>query len=110
MLSGDWTAFEGPGCNAGVQKTLAAPFVNNQISPALYDPAALNIVKTLPQTSNPCGAYSFVQPLHQNEYQFVGKIDFQQSAKNTLFGRYIRTTLTQVPAYDLVNSPLATTV
>ena len=110
MLAGNWTAFESPACNGGVQKTLAAPFTNNQISPALYDPAAMNIVKTLPQTSNPCGAYSFVQPIHQNEYQFVGKIDFQQSSKNSLFGRYIRTTLTQVPPYDLLNNPLATTV
>ena len=110
MLSGDWTAFEGPGCNGGVQKNLLAPFVGNKISPALYDPAAMKIVATLPQTSSQCGAYSFVQPLHQNEYQFVGKLDFQKSARNSLFGRYIRTTLTQVPAYDLVNSPLATTV
>src|SRR5215472_10771587 len=30
MLSGDWTAFEGPGCNAGVQKNLLAPFVGNK--------------------------------------------------------------------------------
>lgn len=109
MLSGDWTTIAGPACNGGRNITLGAPFVNNQISPALFDPAALNIVKTLPQTSSPCGAYSFVQPLSQNEYQLVGKVDFQQSAKNSLFGRYIRTGMTQVPAYVLEHDPLATT-
>src|SRR5579883_2253245 len=111
MLSGDWTTFMTPGCQGGRQLApLGAPFVNNQLSPALYDPAAMKIVATLPQTTDPCGRYSFVQPLSQNEYQLVGKVDFQKSSKNSLFGRYIRTTLTQVPAYDLVKQPLATTV
>ena len=109
MLTGDWTTFAGPSCNGGRTIPLGAPFSGNRIDPALFDRAALNIVKTLPQTSDPCGAYRFVQPVHDNEYQLVGKVDFQQSAKNTLFGRYIRTTLTRVPAFDLVNSPLATT-
>jgi len=109
MMSGDWTTIASPPCNGNRQIILGAPFVNNQIAPALFDPAAQRIVATLPATSNPCGAYRFIQPLHQNEYQLVAKVDFQQSSKNSLFGRYIRTTLTQVPAYELVTSPLATT-
>jgi carboxypeptidase family protein/TonB-dependent receptor-like protein len=109
MLAGDWTTFAGPSCNGGKTITLGAPFSGNKIDPGLFDKAAANIVKTLPQTSDPCGTYRFVQPIHDNEYQFVGKVDFQQSTKNSLFGRYIRTTLTRVPAFDLVNTPLATT-
>src|SRR6202521_5171811 len=34
-LAGNFTVQESPACNAGVQKTLGAPFVNNQLSPAL---------------------------------------------------------------------------
>src|SRR5581483_9155492 len=43
MLNGDWTTFESPACNGGVQRNLGAPFVGNKISPALYDPAAMKI-------------------------------------------------------------------
>jgi hypothetical protein len=109
MLAGDWTAVTSPACNGGRQINLTAPFSGNKISPALYDTAAMNIVKTLPQTTDPCGAYSFIQPIHDNEYQLVAKVDFQQSAKNSLFGRYIRTTLDRLPAFDIEKSPLATT-
>ena len=110
ILQGNWTAFTSPACNGNKQINLGAPFSNNQISPALYDPAALKIAALLPQTSSPCGAYSFVQPLHDNEYQLVGKVDFQQSSKNSLFGRYIRTTYQQTPPYELQKNLLATTV
>ncbi|HLI84426.1 MAG TPA: carboxypeptidase regulatory-like domain-containing protein [Bryobacteraceae bacterium] len=110
ILQGNWSAFTSPACNGNRQINLGAPFVNNQIAPALYDPAAVKIAELLPQTSSPCGAYSFVQPLHDNEYQLVGKVDFQQSSKNSLFGRYIRTTYQQTPPYELEKDLLATTV
>lgn len=109
MLSGDWTTIASAPCNAGRPITLGAPFSGNKISPTLFDQAALNIVKTLPQTSDPCGAFSFIQPIHDNEYQLVGKVDFQKSAKNSLFARYIRTALTRLPAYVIEKDPLATT-
>ena len=40
MLAGDFTAFTSPACNGGRQVTLRAPYVNNQINPALFSPAA----------------------------------------------------------------------
>ncbi|MBV9745860.1 MAG: TonB-dependent receptor, partial [Acidobacteriia bacterium] len=110
MLSGDFTAITSPACNGNRQITLTAPYVNNRISPALFDPASLKIVAKLPQTSDPCGRFSFVQPIHQNEYQLPVKTDYTIGSKNSLFGRYVRTTLKQTPPYDLVNDILATTV
>src|SRR5215469_16997744 len=110
MLSGDWTTIAGPQCNGGRTINLGAPFVGNKISPALFDPAALKLAQMLPQTSNPCGAYNFIQPLHDNEYQLVARGDFQKSSKNSMFGRYIRTTFVQVPPYELEKNLLATTV
>src|ERR1019366_3596544 len=37
MQTGDFTAFESPACNNGVQKNLAAPFVGNKLAPSLVD-------------------------------------------------------------------------
>jgi hypothetical protein len=55
MLAGDFTAYAAPACNGGRQVALRAPFVNNQISPTVFSPAALNLAKRLPKTDDPCG-------------------------------------------------------
>src|SRR5271168_4643198 len=55
MLNGDFTALASPACNGGKQINLGAPFVNNQISPLLLSPVALNIDKLVPLSTNPCG-------------------------------------------------------
>src|SRR4029077_12421044 len=48
ILAGDWTAVTSPTCNRGVSIALKAPFVGNRISPTLFSPAALNLLKKLP--------------------------------------------------------------
>ncbi|MBV8842140.1 MAG: TonB-dependent receptor [Bryobacterales bacterium] len=108
MLAGDWTTFASTQCQV-VPLTLKSPFVGNKISPALYDPASLKILTYLPQTNDPCGKVSFISPIHQNEYQVLGKVDYQITAKNALFGRYIATTLEQTPPYELLKNVLNTT-
>ena len=72
MLAGDFTAFSAPACNAGRQITLRAPFVNNRIDPALLSRAALNVVKRLPTTDDPCGKITFGRPNRDNEHQSIG--------------------------------------
>ena len=39
-------------------------------------------------------------PLPQNEDQFIGRIDWTSSAKQTVFGRYYLTHFTQPPIFD----------
>jgi hypothetical protein len=95
MLAGDWTAFASPVCNAGRQLTLRAPFVNNRIDPALFSKAAVRLVtqtKPLPfPTSNdPCGEITYRGSLNApNEAIYVGKVDFQQTDKHSMFGRVL---------------------
>ncbi len=91
MLAGDWTAFTAPVCNAGRQIALRAPFVNNRIDPANYSKAAMNIAAKLPKTSDPCGLVTFGNRTKNNTYQTVGRVDYQMSAKQSLFGRYMVT-------------------
>jgi hypothetical protein len=91
MLAGDFTEFASPACNSGRQITLRAPFVNNRVSPAQFSPAALYIARTLPTTTDPCGAITYGAPADDDEWQAVGKIDFQLSADHSLFTRYLHT-------------------
>jgi hypothetical protein len=108
MLAGNWTTFASTQCQVK-PLTLSAPFVNNQIAPALYSPAALKILDYLPPAGNNCGQVNFISPIHTNEHQLLGRADYQISPKNTLFGRYINTTLVQVPPYELLKNVLNTT-
>jgi len=93
VLAGDWTAFTSPTCNAGRQITLRAPFVNNRIDPSLYSKAALNITNKLPKTNDPCGLVIFGNRTKNNTYQSVGRVDYQLTAKQSLFGRYLLTSI-----------------
>ncbi len=89
MMSGDFTAFASPACNAGRQIALRAPFVNNQVSPSSLSKAAVNFAKLLPQTSDPCGRIIYGSPSRDNLHMAVGRIDYQRSDKNSIFGRYL---------------------
>jgi hypothetical protein len=97
MLAGDWTAFASPACNAGAQINLRAPFDNNKIDPSLYSKPALFVVnyrgaKPFPTTDDPCGQITYGTRTAENDGSYVGKIDYQQNAKHSLFGRVLLTT------------------
>ena len=100
MMAGDWTTITSPQCNNGRQITLRAPFVNNRIDPALFSTPAVNIVKRNPVTDDPCGKLLWGQRINSNENISVGKIDFQKSDKQSIFGRYELARLDQPNNYD----------
>ncbi|PYS00944.1 MAG: hypothetical protein DMG16_14400 [Acidobacteria bacterium] len=112
MLAGDFTAFTSPACNTKGQIPLnernpitGAPtgFVNNRIDPALFSPAAKNIAARLPKTNDPCGEIIFGQRNLHDEDQVVGKVDYQQSNKHSIFGRMLLTYLDDTYAGDPTN-------
>lgn len=87
ILNGDWTAYA-----AAHNKTLKAPFVNNTISPTAYNSAAVQLVtKFLPQATSPDGSFYYGPPNPNTEHQFIGRVDWNESAKQTLFVRYYLT-------------------
>ncbi len=89
VLNGDWTAFEGT-------KTLKAPFTNNTINPALYNQSALQLVTGyLPVATAANGHYLFGPPNPNTEHQFIGRVDWNKSPKQTVFGRYYLTHYSQ---------------
>src|SRR5437762_1024610 len=89
ILSGDFTVFASPACNAGRQITLRTPFVNNRVDPALFSKPALNLASKLPKTSDSCGKVIYGNPTQTNDHQADGKIDYQRNANHSVFGRYL---------------------
>jgi len=47
------------------------------------------IADKLPRTSDPCGLVRYGGRVSSSDGQFVGKIDYQQNAKNSIFGRFL---------------------
>src|SRR5439155_4852568 len=92
MLAGDFTAVASPACNPGRQISLRAPFVDNHIDPSLFSPVALKVAARLPKTNDPCGEITFGRRDVDDQHQLVSKIDYQKSAKHSLFGRFMLST------------------
>jgi hypothetical protein len=94
VLSGDWSEIESASCQSnGVARTIinpatGNPFTNDYVDPATYNPQALNLLKYVPTSSDPCGKITYAIPEPQREDQYIGRIDWNQSAKNNFFGRY----------------------
>ena len=92
MLAGDFTTFASPACNGGRQIALRAPFVNNRIDPALFSPAARNLVARLPADDRSVRRNQLrAVPQDSDEGQAVGRVDYQRSANHSVFGRYMAT-------------------
>ena len=89
MLSGDLSALASPACNSGRQVTLRAPYVNNQISPAAFDPVALKYLSYIPVSTDPCGKYTYGYPTPSTDNQYIGRVDYQKSASHSMYGRYM---------------------
>ena len=108
MVAGDFTAITSPACNRGRQINLRAPFVNNQIDPALFSPAALNFVGRLPSTTDPCGEVKYGSTDDKDEGQVLGRIDYQRNANHSLFGRYLATFVKEEAAFAKSDNVLTT--
>jgi hypothetical protein len=100
VLAGDFTQILSPACNAGKSTTLKAPFVGNQISPTLFNPVALKLVALMPVSTDPCGKIQYGIPAPNVEHQGIGRVDWQQSAKNLIFGRWFVTNYAAPPYYS----------
>jgi len=89
MMAGDFTEVASPACNGGRQISLRLPFVNNRVDPALLSRAAVNFAKLLPQTSDPCGRIIYGNQVRANLHMAIGRIDYQPSGRNSIFGKYL---------------------
>src|SRR6266700_1506623 len=101
MLTGDFTAFASEACqNKPVNLAASQGFVGNKVSPSLLNPVALNIQKTMPVTGDPCGKVVFGKVANQDEDLWAARIDYQQSPKNSIFGRLTLANLNVGSTFD----------
>jgi len=89
-LAGNFTVQESPACNGGVQKTLGAPYVNNQLPASVLSPITGTIGSWLAGGPKPnqCGTVTFGFPNSSSEKQLLLRGDYQITTKNLMFARY----------------------
>jgi len=113
MLKGDWTTFASAACNNGTALNLRGGFSGNRINPSAFSKTAVNLMtRSLAESPAPdaCGHVVYAQPTHTDEYQGVGRIDYQLSDKHTLFARYQDLVDQQIAPYLLTHDILTASV
>jgi hypothetical protein len=102
MLNGDFRQITSPACNAGRQVTLTGPFagLNNTIDPAKLSSVALNFLKHVPVSTDPCGKLQYGIPNNNTEHQGLGKIDHTFNQQHSLMVRYLYAVYDNPATYD----------
>ena len=94
VLSGDFSTVESGPCQSSgkgvtlIDPTNGQPFPNNFISPTRFSTPAVNLAKLIPVSANPCGRIVYAVPNPNNENQYVGRVDWLQSSRNSVYGRF----------------------
>ena len=109
MLAGDFTALTSSPCSSK-PITLAAPFVGNKVSPALFNPQALNFEKFIPVSTDPCGKVQYGVLNDDSEDQVIARVDYNRSEKHTILARYFYSDYRNPPLYDGKNALTTTKV
>ena len=113
-MNGDFSAFNSAACNSGNAVTLRAPFVNNQIDPALFSPAALNLatrlVASAPTPNDDCGEVTYGARSEENRKDFIFKVDYQASSNHSLFARGLMSKIDKLHPFGLDPTCLRCTV
>ena len=87
MLAGDFTTVTSPQCRSTGQLNLRTPFIDNKIDPAQFSKAAVAIASKLPKVNDPCGQIKWGIRTVANDHNAIGRIDYQYSEKQSIFGR-----------------------
>ena len=108
-LLGDFSGLDGARCQSKgaarliVDPTNGQPLPNQQFSPSRFDPASLALAKYLPTTADACGKVSYGIPVQSNESQYVGRVDYIISNRQSLYGRYFLDGYTLAAFFDPKN-------
>ncbi len=93
-LGGDFSQLDGTRCQSnGKVRTIKDPvtgkaYTNAQVPASTFNPASLKLMQFLPTTSDPCGRVLYGIPSNYAEDQYIGRVDYTRSEKQSLFVRY----------------------
>jgi hypothetical protein len=113
-LRGDFSTLESAACQSSHKAVTLLdpannnqPFPNNFISPTRFSSAALGLAKLTPVSADPCGSLTYSIPSPNDENQWVGRADWIQSTKHSIYGRYFILDWANPPYY--IDNILTTT-
>ena len=100
MLLGDFSGCSTVPANL-IDPSTGQAFPGKQIPLTRLSPQSLAVAKLLPKATNSCGQTTFgpIQQVADNQY--IGRVDYQISDKQQLFGRYMATKYNLAPSYAI---------
>jgi hypothetical protein len=107
-LAGDFSVVDGAKSNGGCLSTARQlkdmngnPYPNNQIPVSTFDPAGLKLASTyIPTSTNPCGNYLYGYSANNPDNQWIGRVDYIVSSKQSFYGRYFMYDYTALSLFD----------
>ncbi len=95
-LKGDFSVVDGSNKTGGCLATARTlkdpsgnPYPGNQIPVSTFDPAGFKLASTyIPLSTDPCGLTYFGYLANNPDDQWIGRIDYNVSAKQQFYGRY----------------------
>ena len=94
VMNGDFSTIDSGNCVSGgkgrqlVDPITKTKFAGNQIPVSRFNPQALNLLKYVPESSDPCGKITYGIRRTGDENQGIGRIDWVQSTRHSLMGHF----------------------
>ena len=79
---------------------LTGGFVGNRIDPSRLSSVALNFLKHVPVSTDPCGRLQYGIPNNNTEHQGLAKLDYTITSNSSLFARYFYAVYDNPATYD----------
>jgi hypothetical protein len=107
-LKGDFSVVDGPKSSGGclsAQRNLKDPsgvlYPGNKIPTNTFDPAGLKLATNyIPLSADPCGLTYFGYLANNPDDQWIGRVDYNISAKQQFYGRYFMYDYTALSLFD----------
>ncbi len=104
VLQGNFQTILSPPCQKSqITLNAASGAVNNIIPQSGLNPIALKFLSLLPVSADACGRVLYGIPQIDNEYQGVGRVDWQRTASDSIFFRYYLTDYNLEAFYNKTN-------
>jgi len=112
MLNGDFSARESAACQSSnkpvtiINPATGQAYSQSYVPPSSFNRQALNLLKFIPVSTDPlgCGKVTYAIPTPSNETQYIGRVDWAKSTKQSLFVRYYLLNLNAPPFFDGKNA------